>query len=430
VLDVYSRRPMIRFSKTPRTETNKQLMREAILKWGVPEQVKTDNGTDYVSREMRLCFEMLNIEQLRSKAFAPWEKGHVERFIKTYLHSALEMLDNFVGHNVAERKQIEAKNSFAQNLFKPGSVVKVDMTAEEMQQLTNAWIDGVYMLREHSSLGTSPFEKAASWTGTAMRQIHNERALDILLAKPGNRMPVITKKGIRFDKADFIHPLLPLPEYCGKQAEISLDPNDLGRIIVYVGGKFVCIAECAERTGIDRQEIAAHGRQLQKAAIAQKRKEFRAAKKSLPMSTADLVKDLLVTRAAKAGKVEVLQAHVEKHETERLREAERAAKAMEAPKVSPEHEQILREARQMAAKAMNPNPTIIAHPAQVQSTPLEGMNNEQKYKLWLDFDLSVKSGEKLTESWQERFYCGYPKTSAYRAQAALHEEGSLTALQR
>lgn len=42
VLDIFGRRPMIRFSKTPRTETNKQLTRAAILKWGVPEQIKTD----------------------------------------------------------------------------------------------------------------------------------------------------------------------------------------------------------------------------------------------------------------------------------------------------------------------------------------------------------------------------------------------------
>jgi hypothetical protein len=103
---------------------------------------------------------------------------------------------------------------------------------------------------------------------------------------------------------------------------------------------------------------------------------------------------------------------------------------MEAPSVSPEHEKILREAREMAAKARNPNPTILSHPAQAQSTPLESMNSEQKYKLWLDFDVTVKSGGNLTESWQQRFYNGYPKTSAYRAQAALHQEKSLSTRQR
>ncbi|MEO6430949.1 MAG: DDE-type integrase/transposase/recombinase [Nitrosospira sp.] len=429
VIDVFSRRPMIRFSKTPRTETNKQLLRNAMLEWGVPEQAKTDNGSDYVSREMQLCFEALSIEHLRSAPFSPWEKGHVESFIKTYLHSMLEMLDNFIGHNVAERKVIEARNTFADNLFKKNAVVKVDMSVEEMQRLTNAWIEGTYMVDKHSRLGVSPLEKVTSWTG-AIRRIENERALDILLAKPVRKMPIITKKGIRYDKADFIHPLLPLPDYCGKPADISLDPSDLGRMIVYVDGKFVCIAQCAERTGIDRQEIAAHGRALQKEAVAQKRKEFRDAKKALPMSTADLVEDLLITRAEKAGKVALLQTHTEKHETNRLKEAERAVKAMDVPQVSPEHERMIAEARQLAAKARNPNPTIIEHPAQSKTTPLEGLSNEQKYAVWLDLDAAVKSGEKLTESWQQNFHAGYPKTSAFRVQVALRQEESLSTHQR
>jgi transposase InsO family protein len=429
VIDVFSRRPMIRFSKTPRTETNKQLLREAMLKWGVPEQVKTDNGSDYVSREMQYCFEELSIEHLRSAPFSPWEKGHVESFIKTYLHSMLEMLDNFIGHNVAERKAIEARRTFAENLYKKNAVVKVDMSVEEMQRLTDAWLEGIYMVKKHSTLDKSPLEKAISWTGP-IRRIENERALDILLAKPVRKMPVITKKGIRYDKADFIHSSLPLPEYCGKQADIRLDPNDLGRIIVYVEGRFVCIAECAERTGIDRQVVAAHGRAKQKEAIAQKRKEFRDAGRTLPMSTADLVKDLLITRAEESGKVSMLQTRVEKHETERLIEAERAAKAMEAPQVSPEHARLIEEARQLAAKALNPNPTIIDHPAQSKKTPLEGLSNEQKYGVWLNLDAAVKSGEKLTESWQQRFHAGYPKTSAFRAQAAMRQEESLSTRQR
>ena len=429
VLDIYTRRPMIRFSKTPRTETNKLLMREAIIDWGVPESVKQDNGSDYVSREMKVCLRNLGIEQILSAPFSPWEKGHVERFIKTYLHSVLEILDNFIGHNVAERKAIESKRTFAENLFKKNAVVKVDMTAEDMQKLTNAWIEGVYMTRKHSELGMTPFEKAASWTGVT-RHIQNDRALDLLLAKPANRLPIISKKGIRYDNATFIHKLLPLPAYCGKQAEIYLDPKDYGRIIVYVEGKFVCVAECPERTGLDRQEVAAHARELQKQAVAEKRKEFKKAKRSLPMTPDQIVKDLILTRAAKAGKVEILQNRTAKHETEHLKEAERAAQAMEAPSISPEHAQILREARQMAAKATNPNPTIIEHPAQAKSTPLEGMNNEEKYKLWLDFEETVKSGMELTESWQKRFYDGYPKTSAYRAQAALYQEGGQSAGKR
>ncbi|MDP2805357.1 MAG: DDE-type integrase/transposase/recombinase, partial [Gallionellaceae bacterium] len=371
VIDLFARRPMILFSKTPRTETNKLLLREAIMEWGVPECAKTDNGTDYKSREMLMFFEEMGIEHRLSAPFSPWEKGHVERFIQTYLHSILEMMDNFIGHSVADRKQIEAKRTFAENLFKKNAVVKVDMGVEEMQRLTNQWLAGTYMVREHKSLGLSPLEKVASYTGS-IKRISNERALDILLAKPVKTLPTITKKGIRYDNATFIH--ADLPQYIGELADIRLDPNDLGKIIVYVNGKFLCIAENPERTGMDRQEVAAHGRKKQQAFVMEKKAEFRAARRAMPMSTQDLVKDLLLTRAEKAGKVTVLAKRVEEHRTAALLEAEQVLKAQENPQLSPEHAQLMHEARQMAAKACNPNPIVIEHPAQSRATPLEGMS--------------------------------------------------------
>lgn len=417
VLDVWSRRPKILFSKTPRTETNKLLLRSAILDWGMPDEAKTDNGSDYVSREMRMFFEEAGIAHNLSDPFSPWQKGHVERFIQTFLHSILEMLDNFIGHNVAERKQIEAKRTFAENLFKKNAVVKVDMTVDELQQLSNQWVDGVYMQRDHRSLGMSPLEKVASYTG-AVKRITNERALDILLAKPAGRMPTITKKGIRYDNATFIH--AELPQYIGELADIR-HTEDLGRLIVYINGKFLCVAECPERTGMDRAEVAAHGRAKQKEFIATKKREYKAAKKALPMSTADLVKDLLVSRAEKAGKVTVLAKKVEQHQTKALREAERAIKAQETPQLSPEHARLIEEARQLHAAARNPNPVVIQHPAQHVATPLESMSHEEKYALWLELDGTVQAGRNLSEPWQQRFHAGFPKTSVFRSMRAMRQ---------
>jgi hypothetical protein len=360
----------------------------------------------------------MGIEHQRSAPFSPWEKGHVERFIQTYLHSLLEMMDNFIGHSVADRKQIEAKRTFAENLFKKNAVVKLDMSVAEMQQLTNQWLAGTYMMSEHKSLGMSPLEKCASYTG-AIKRITNERALDILLAKPVKTMPTITKKGIRYDNATFIH--ADLPQYIGELADIR-HSQDLGKLIVYVNGKFLCIAECPERTGMDRQEVAAHGRAKQKVFIAEKKAEFRAARRSLPMSTQDLVKDLLITRAEKAGKVTVLAKKAEEHRTAALAEAERVIQSQEIPQLSPEHAKLMAEARQMHAEARNPNPIVIQHPAQHAGTQLEGMSTEEKFNFWLELDGIIRSGGNLTEPLQQRFHAGFQKTSAYRAQLAMQQE--------
>jgi putative transposase len=420
VLDVWGRRPKILFSRTPRTETNKLLLRSAVLEWGVPDGVKIDNGTDYVSREMMMFFEEMGIDSTRCNAFSPWEKGHVERFIKTFLHSMFEVLDNFAGHNVAEKKVIEARRSFADNLFKKNAVVRVEMSCAEIQALADAWVDGTYMMTEHRTLEMTPFEKVASYTG-AVKRISNERALDILLAKPLNRMPTITKKGIRFDKMEFIHAELPI--HAGKLADIRLDPNDMGKIIVYVDGKFLCIASNAMLEGIDRKEVAAHGKAKQNAFVAEKKAEFRRARKSLPIGLHELAIQMITERAERAGKVTILAKKAEEHRTAALVEAERVLRAQETPQLSPEHALLMREARQMAAKARNPNPIILDLPTAAHATPLEGMNDEQKYALWMELDAAK---EELKEAWQQRFHAGYPRTSAYRAQQAMHQEKSLS----
>lgn len=325
VIDVYSRRPRILFSKTPRTETNKLLLRGALLEWGVPEVATTDNGSDYVSREMQMCFEELAIEHRRAAPFSPWQKPHVESFIKTYLHGILELLDNFIGHSVEDRSRIESRASFAEQLFKKNTVVRVELTAAEMQRLTDAWIEGTYMQAVHSGIEMTPFQRVAEYPG-AVRQITYERALDILLAKPAKRCPVITAKGIRYDKADYIH--ADLMRHIGKDADIRLDPNDLGRLIVRVDGQFICIADNAQRMGLKRAEVAAHARAMQAKEISEQKRKLKAMSRGLP-STDEIVRDIVMKRAAAAGKLSHLPKKAEAHETAALREAARAAERMD-----------------------------------------------------------------------------------------------------
>lgn len=325
VIDVYSRRPKILFSKTPRTETNKLLLRSALLDWGVPETAGTDNGTDYVSREMLMCFEELAIEHHRCAPFSPWQKPHVESFIKTYLHGIMELLDNFIGHSVAERSELEARSTFAEQLFKKNAVVQVELSSAEMQRLTDAWIEGSYMQAVHSGIETTPFARVAAYTGS-VRRIENERALDILLAKPATRTPVITAKGIRYDKADFIH--ADLMRHIGKDADIRLDPNDLGRLIVRVDGEFVCVAVNAARLGHQRAEVAAHGRAMQAKEISEQKRQLKAMKRGLP-STDEMVRDLLMSRAEAAGRLAHLPKRADAYDTPALREAARAAERLD-----------------------------------------------------------------------------------------------------
>lgn len=433
VIDVFGRRPMIQFSKTPNTETNKQLLRTAVLAWGVPEAVGTDNGTDYKSREMRLFLDEMGIDHRICDPFSPWQKPHVESFIKTYLHGMLEVLPQFWGHSVAERSELEARQTFADQLFKKNDVVKLALTVEELQDLTNKWIAGCYMQNKHSSLGMTPFERVASSTAP-VRRVENERALDILLAQPTGKRPTISAKGIRFENAWFIHAELPL--HAGKAADIRLDPNDLGRLYVRVDGQFLCIAECPERTGINRAEVAAHGRALQKKTISEAKANLKKAKKALPMSTGDLVKDLVMTRAERAGKL----VHIERAEEYRsagLDEAAKAVKAGDAPQPSSNYEILMAEARAAveAGHAINAEAdrvageatremggNVVAHPSGIVAfADIQGMTHAQMFDYWLELDAIKRARQPLKSEHHEGWYRSFPGSNAYKYQDSLRK---------
>ena len=187
ILNVWCRRAIVVVAKTPKAQTHCSALRLALLKWGVPAMVVTDNGKDYVGEHFTRVLHLLGIEHKRTHPYSPEEKGHVERFNGTLNHSILELLPNFVGHSVADRKAIEARQSFAERLAKKGELVDfADMldgscSGETLQKHINTWLVGIYEQRVHGGLKKSPFAQAASWTGE-IRRIRDERSLDWLRA--------------------------------------------------------------------------------------------------------------------------------------------------------------------------------------------------------------------------------------------------------
>ena len=269
VVDIYTRRMMVTVTKTPKTDAVLALLRVAMQAWGVPEILRTDNGSDFVSHRFTNAVAHLGIHQDITDPFSPEQKGTVERHIGTLQRGLMPLLPGFVGHNVTDRKKIEARRSFAQRLGENDKdVFCVDLTHEELQDKVNKWVELKYSHAPHGGLsGKSPFEMIAAWSGP-IRRIENERALDILLAplagKDGIR--TVTKHGIRYDKAHFIHgDLVP-----GSHVFVRVDPEDMGRIYVYSpdGREFICVAECPERVGVNPGDAIRAAREIQNQRIA------------------------------------------------------------------------------------------------------------------------------------------------------------------
>jgi len=254
-IDIATRRLVITLSKTPRASAVGLHLRKAFLQYGVPDVIKMDNGSDFMAHATRHLLEKdLRVAIDTSTAYSPEQKGHIERAIRTFQHDVCPQLPGYIGHNVAERKAIEGRKSFASRMGKSKEeLFEVKLTATELQSHIDGWLEHVYHERPHGGLkGRTPNEVAAS-CAHQVRKV-DERALDVLLmpwAEGGQGKRVMTKRGIRVDGAYYLTGKI-LP---GVEVMVRCDPLDMGRIYVFAadGGRFLDVAVCPELAAIDRE---------------------------------------------------------------------------------------------------------------------------------------------------------------------------------
>ncbi|PCI85748.1 MAG: hypothetical protein COB24_11825 [Hyphomicrobiales bacterium] len=255
LIDIYSRRVMIYISKSASTEASLTLIRRAIMEWGVPDEISTDNGTDFVSKRFKMALNSLAIHQHICSPFSPEQKGTVERVIGTINRDLMPTLAGFVGHNVTDRKKLEARNSFSKRLGeKSTDAFDVEVTPEQLQEYCDSWANNKYAHRKHGTLGVTPFEKQQSCK-KPVRIIENERALDLLLADiaSGGGYRIVSKHGIKLDGENYWGSQLVV----GDTVFIRHDPTNAGRLLVFDEDKttFLCEAICATLHGVDPKQL-------------------------------------------------------------------------------------------------------------------------------------------------------------------------------
>lgn len=330
-VDVFSRRMIILVTKTPRAEAVGLLIRKAIAEWGVPEIIKTDNGSDFRAKFTQHLFNALEIEIDVCPPYQPQKKPHVERGIQTFQHDFCSDLPGFVGHDVADRKLIEERRSFAKRLGSDDNAVfKVELTAAQLQSRADDWARNDYGTRAHSGIGVSPFERAAAFPGVA-RRLDDPAALNVLLAPiaKGDGTRMVTKRGVKVDGRHY-H-TYEMPE---TKVFVRMDPQDMGRIWLFSedGLDFLGEAICPEVAGVDPAAAVAEMRAYQKRAIeevlAPIRKELR------KRSQLDIADIHARAAAERAGKLVAFPRREESYTTPGIAAAGEAARMSGEP--SPE----------------------------------------------------------------------------------------------
>ncbi|WP_020179681.1 DDE-type integrase/transposase/recombinase [Methylopila sp. M107] len=279
-IDIATRRTLLYVSRTPRAAAVAMLIRLAILAWGAPREIKTDNGSDFVARGTKRLFDSLDIRQTLSDPYTPQQKGHVERVIKTFQHKFVVLLPGYVGHSVADRKTIEERKSFADRLGQPDDkTFGVSLTGAELQSFANDWINLKYQHRPHAGLRKSPLGRTPFLAGAAatdeVRRV-DIRALDVLMmpVAGGDGVRTAAKTGLRIDGFHYVC-LQALP---GDRLFMRMDPADAGRAYAFKveDGTFVGEALCAELAGLDPAELTRAHKAAQSAHLADRARDAKA----------------------------------------------------------------------------------------------------------------------------------------------------------
>lgn len=399
-VDVWPRRVKVLVTQTPRAQAVAALTRKCILAWGLPNRIKTDQGSDFTAKATARLLHDLRIEHDLCDAHSPKQKPHVERAIKTFQHD-LAICPGFIGHNVADRKKIENRKSFANRRGKKEEeIFEVNMDLAEFQAWCDTWADEIYANTEHGGLKKptkTPVLKAASWTGE-IRRITDPDALNLLIAPVprNNGLCKVTKQGIRIDN-EFYQTRATQP---GEEVFVRMDPTDLGRIMVFSadGESFLEIATCPKLTGENPTEVAMARKAYQRALEKEKKAEIRKEMRKIGP------RDLMDARLAQARK-----------RASSLVPFERPATPYTTPAL---------EAAKIAAAALQPQPQgyTAAEREQVQAAvitmpkaaPAARRTPQQNMRWALDLEDRLGQGESLEPAEIGRLQ-SYQETPEYRA---------------
>ncbi|EOX1534542.1 DNA-binding protein [Vibrio cholerae] len=252
-IDVFTRRVKLILAPTSTSEAVSLCLRKAILDWGLPNEegeIKTDNGSDYVAKRTVSIIRALGVKHVKATPFSGWEKPYIERFFGTFQGGIVEVMPNYIGHNVQDRELIEARHEFAARIGEGKKkryqdALDIGMTPEEFQQFMDDWLEHFYHQKPHSGIdGMTPYQKYLS-TNYKPLVITDPRALDMMLNYIGEAS--VRRGGVQVNNLIYRAPELQEERYMRQRVNVYLDPCDVAKAYIYPiditeeDGSAVCI---------------------------------------------------------------------------------------------------------------------------------------------------------------------------------------------
>ncbi len=200
--------------------------------WGLPEKLVTDNGREFVGRDLEDACGQLGITLDPNPPRMPWYKGAVERFVRMHNTGLVHALPGTTYSNLRERGD-----------YDPARHACLSLPA--FTKLLHIWLLDVYAHSWHDGAKAIPARRwaesvAAGWEPALH---HDSAEVRILLSRTAER--TIQRTGIDFESLRYQTPDLArlrsvLP--AGAKVRIKYDPGDVGAIHVYdatAGGRWL-----------------------------------------------------------------------------------------------------------------------------------------------------------------------------------------------
>lgn len=196
LIDTYSGVCSFHISDTENALGVSRAIAKYITTYGKPKCIKSDNGSAFVSKYIKEVLSRLDIEHIRSKAYAGWCKPYVERNFARLQNHLMEWIKGYIGHSVSQRQAIEFFFSRAQRRLKRGQKSNQTNlhTLKELGQMIDAYTHSLMNNAYLQRLDSTPAEAYNARVNEAVR-IHEYELCSKL--SPLERRAV-NKKGIAY----------------------------------------------------------------------------------------------------------------------------------------------------------------------------------------------------------------------------------------
>eukprot|EP00731_Ephydatia_muelleri_P018557 Em0011g597a len=187
VVDAYSKWPEVMEMSSTTTQATLDKLRSVFARWGIPQQLVSDNRPQFVANEFERILSLNNVKHIKSSPYHPATNGLAERFVQT-LKQALKVskceekslqhrLANFLlqYRNArhastalkASTRQAMARSSAIERVFNPGDKVLV----RDYRSGHSRWQSAVIV----AALGVKTYEIRANPVGLALEDPPNLR---------------------------------------------------------------------------------------------------------------------------------------------------------------------------------------------------------------------------------------------------------------